>query len=502
MNAAQRSVELDETVRNPLPGAEEPSVLREQMAERLRAHRARRGRVAEVQVEGDAGDEVAESAPRAGRSRAAEVRAAVAQRYAESPSYRAVLAAESARSVREAEAAAEIANINARAIARAQQHLLSELGDWGAEAAAQQPASAMPLAGPLPMPEPARAAAAILLAQQQQRLEQGVARPPIAAAARLDEEVYGREMAPARLEPVVVTEVQRAGLTVRLIEEVTRPAYHAGQRPDAATSDRDMGQHEAMAHEAMLLDEEILFRNDPTFDETRGPEPIAANLIEFPRQLVAARKARPRLAEGPLREETTAGQLRIFEVEAEHISAAPAPETQMPEWSSILLSAQPAMTFFAPAVDGEPAYAPGMVPQTAPLRRRVMAGTLDAALILIGTLGAIAVFVLTVTYLTHEPLEIPRLVAAGTSVGTLLVLTAVYHVLFFTFSEATPGMRYAHIALCTLTDENPTRAAMRKRLLAMTLAAMPLGMGFAWALLDEDRMGWHDRMSRMYQRAY
>ena len=24
----------------------------------------------------------------------------------------------------------------------------------------------------------------------------------------------------------------------------------------------------------------------------------------------------------------------------------------------------------------------------------------------------------------------------------------------------------------------------------------------AWALLDEDRLGWHDRMSRMYQRAY
>jgi hypothetical protein len=35
-----------------------------------------------------------------------------------------------------------------------------------------------------------------------------------------------------------------------------------------------------------------------------------ANLIEFPRELVAARKARPRLAEGPLynAEEATAAQ--------------------------------------------------------------------------------------------------------------------------------------------------------------------------------------------------
>jgi hypothetical protein len=30
-------------------------------------------------------------------------------------------------------------------------------------------------------------------------------------------------------------------------------------------------------------------------------EPLAVNLIEFPRELVAARKLRPRLAEGPLR---------------------------------------------------------------------------------------------------------------------------------------------------------------------------------------------------------
>lgn len=424
----------------------------------------------------------------------------MAQRYAESPSYRTVLAAESARSVREAEAAAEIANINARAIARAQQHLLSELGEWGAETAALQPASAMPLAGPLPAPEPARAVAAILLAQQQ-RLDQGRARAQgVAAAGRLDEEAMGREMAPARREPAVITEVQRAGLTVRLIEEVSRPAYHAGQQTGAASGDR-----ESMEQEAMLLDEEILFRNDPTFDETRGPEPLAANLIEFPRQLVAARRARPRLAEGPLRDESlteAAAQLRIFEVEAEHIAVAPAAETQMPEWSSILLPAQPAMTFFSPAEGEEADYALALAPQAAPLRRRLMAGLLDGALITMGTLAAIAVFVLTVTYLTHEPLAAPRLVAAGTAGAALVAFAAAYHVLFFTFGEATPGMRYARIALCTLTDENPTRSAMRRRLLAMVLASVPLGMGFAWALLDEDRMGWHDRMSRMYQRAY
>ncbi len=69
-------------------------------------------------------------------------------------------------------------------------------------------------------------------------------------------------------------------------------------------------------------------------------------------------------------------------------------------------------------------------------------------------------------------------------------------------SEATPGMRYARIALCTFADDNPTRAAMRRRILATVLAACPLGIGFLWAWLDEDGLGWHDRISRMYQRSY
>jgi hypothetical protein len=63
-------------------------------------------------------------------------------------------------------------------------------------------------------------------------------------------------------------------------------------------------------------------------------------------------------------------------------------------------------------------------------------------------------------------------------------------------------MRYARIALCTFNDDNPTRAQMRRRIFAIVLAACPLGIGFLWAWLDEDGLGWHDRISRMYQRSY
>jgi len=63
-------------------------------------------------------------------------------------------------------------------------------------------------------------------------------------------------------------------------------------------------------------------------------------------------------------------------------------------------------------------------------------------------------------------------------------------------------MRYAKIALCTFEDENPTREAMCRRVLYVLLSAAPLGLGFLWACFDPDRLGWHDRMSRIYQRSY
>ncbi len=475
--------------------------LKQQMAQRLAEHRARR-RGAEATHTENTAPRHPGAEPALGRSRSAEIAAAVARRYAESPSYRAVLAAESARSVREAEAAAEVANINARAIARAQHELLQQLGDWGSEPAPLQPAHTVPLAGPLPPAEPARAAAAIIAQQLAQR--QRAAAPPApeplqhaapATAARLESELFGREDAPARAETPSITEISRAGLTVRLFEEVAPPIVPRVTRPVASPFDEN---------EAFLLDEEILFRNDPTFDETRPPEPLPANLIEFPRQLVAARKARPRFAEGPLRDEaaTAAPQLRIFEVEADHIAVAPsfaATAEAAPEWSSILLSAQPANTFFDPLDSDLVAL---LAPQTAPLSRRVMAGLLDLTLVSVGTLAATAVFVRTATALTGQPINAPHLVVAGAAVLAFALFFALYHLLFFTFSTATPGMRYARIALCTLSDDNPSRAAMRARLAAMFLAAVPLGLGYFWALLDEDRLGWHDRISRMYQRAY
>jgi uncharacterized RDD family membrane protein YckC len=125
-----------------------------------------------------------------------------------------------------------------------------------------------------------------------------------------------------------------------------------------------------------------------------------------------------------------------------------------------------------------------------------MAFLVDLALVLAAGLAFAAIFARVAGQI---PGGIPGLISAA---ATLVVLHVVYQLLFFTFHGRTPGMLYARIDFCTLSDDNPTRSAMRRRILAQFIAALPLGLGLLWALLDEEGLGWHDRISRMYQRAY
>jgi uncharacterized RDD family membrane protein YckC len=223
-------------------------------------------------------------------------------------------------------------------------------------------------------------------------------------------------------------------------------------------------------------------------------EPLAVNLVEFPRELVAARKLRPRLAEGPLRgaSEEEEDQLKIFEVAPDSISQTVSIGPAPADWSPIRLD-NDSMDSLR---NHEASQARQIPLQTATLENRVMAGIFDLALIV----AAFAVFVLVFVACTaHPPTGKPALVSAG------LVLTGfclLYQFLFFKYAEGTPGMRYAKIALCTFDDENPTRKAMCRRVLFLLLSAAPLGLGFFWAWFDPDRLTWHDRLSRIYQRSY
>jgi uncharacterized RDD family membrane protein YckC len=251
---------------------------------------------------------------------------------------------------------------------------------------------------------------------------------------------------------------------------------------------------------------------DPLGDAVVEPaNPLPARLLAFPRELIAPRKARPRRAEGPLCDDSPAphdpaevslepvtasdvdpGTLRIFEAEPAPLPLSPAQD--LPEWHSIHLDAeapmsplkQPARNFDA---DDLPLH-------VAPVAHRAMAGLVDFSLTLAAFLLFITVFAASTT---HLPSGRVAVVGAG---AILLAMWVLYQFLFFTLTDATPGMRYAKIALCTFDDENPPRSAMRTRIVAMLLSALPLGLGFLWSLFDEDTLSWHDRITRTYQRSY
>jgi uncharacterized RDD family membrane protein YckC len=228
-------------------------------------------------------------------------------------------------------------------------------------------------------------------------------------------------------------------------------------------------------------------------------QPLPANLIEFPRELIAARRIRPRLVEGP-HAERDERQLSIFEVDPGTISTVPemASDTAVEEavwqgarWSGMELEEEPAKSIGKLREETATA-APAL--HLAPFGLRAMAAVVDGALIL-GVFLAVALAVTT----QMKSLPSKQQIELGSAVA-LLVLGGVYQILFFTLAQSTPGMKYAHISLCTFDDENPTRAQLRSRMVALLLSLLPLGLGVLWAIFDEDHLSWHDRLSATYQR--
>jgi uncharacterized RDD family membrane protein YckC len=239
----------------------------------------------------------------------------------------------------------------------------------------------------------------------------------------------------------------------------------------------------AIIEEPKKTEPAVAIEEEPVFVAV---EPLAVSVVEVPRELVAARKARPRLAEGPL--QTGTDQLKIFEVSAETISKTVSVGKPPAGWAPIRLDDE---------LPGREEPVASQIPlKTASLEDRMMAAIFDGALIV----SAFVLFVLVFVACTaHPPTGKPAILGAALVLAGFGIL---YQYLFFKYAEGTPGMRYAKIALCTFDDENPTRNAMCRRVLYLLLSAAPLGLGFAWAWFDPDRLGWHDRMSRIYQRSY
>jgi uncharacterized RDD family membrane protein YckC len=80
--------------------------------------------------------------------------------------------------------------------------------------------------------------------------------------------------------------------------------------------------------------------------------------------------------------------------------------------------------------------------------------------------------------------------------GAMLVLfTALYKTLYAFGNADTPGVRWAGLKLLDFDGRKPTREQRVKRLFSGGISIVAAGLGVIWALLDEEKLTWHDHMS-------
>lgn len=128
----------------------------------------------------------------------------------------------------------------------------------------------------------------------------------------------------------------------------------------------------------------------------------------------------------------------------------------------------------------------------APPAHRLVSGLLDAGIVA----AALVVFVFSFSKIASASLPFRAGLLVLAAVGTIFWL--IFQYVFLVYGTSTPGMRAAQLELFTFDGSRASRQARRSRALASALSALSVGLGFAWAMVDEDTLGWHDRISRTY----
>lgn len=449
------------------------------MNRRLALHRSRKGASPLPVAQGQTHSPAA--------SRAAEAAARVAARYAKAPSYSQMQAEEARVAVRAAEIATQVA-LEAQAAAET---VLAELHAATVEPPSRGPAVVESIAR-TPRKEAPAPAAAPEQPEVQAPPEPATEEPAPAISA--SQPAAAPEADP---DPFFTPAPEGQGFGVRW--EPDMPVRAMERKPAPARTQQEF----ELAAEDWWTPAEVAatLRDEPIV--VADSEPAHANLIEFPRELVAARKMRPRMSETPgaaLSEPD--GQLSIFEVDPRSVVTEAEPLAPMrepsagtwngPVWSGMELEAQqPSEERIVLPEDIVPAQ---QKPVLASIGLRLMATAVD------GTLAAAVFLVLAYALLSHGGQLLAPKTAEIAAVLGLAFTSLAYHMFFFSVATRTPGMKYAGIELRTFEDRAPDPAQLQRRLGAMLLSLLPLGLGLVWSVFDEDHLTWHDRISRTYLR--
>jgi uncharacterized RDD family membrane protein YckC len=130
--------------------------------------------------------------------------------------------------------------------------------------------------------------------------------------------------------------------------------------------------------------------------------------------------------------------------------------------------------------------------RSAPLKQRLLAVAIDAAIVVLAGVDFGAIFYRIAGI--RPPLT--QIVAFGA--GLMGALWAAYQYLLIVYSGTTPGLRAMKLQLQRFDGSFPSRRLRRRRVLGSVLAGISLGMGYAWQFLDEDNLCWHERVTKTY----
>jgi uncharacterized RDD family membrane protein YckC len=136
-----------------------------------------------------------------------------------------------------------------------------------------------------------------------------------------------------------------------------------------------------------------------------------------------------------------------------------------------------------------------IIPQPAPLHQRAVAMAMDLGLVLL----ALVTFATTFKEIAEDNPSSRLALLCGFGIAGVLWL--VYQYLFLVYGRGTLGMRLLDLELTTFDGKRLTGHDRRYRALASVLSAFSLGLGYAWALVDEDQLGWHDRITQTVERS-
>ncbi|HLJ87963.1 MAG TPA: RDD family protein [Candidatus Angelobacter sp.] len=150
-------------------------------------------------------------------------------------------------------------------------------------------------------------------------------------------------------------------------------------------------------------------------------------------------------------------------------------------------------------------------PQPASLQQRAFAILVDIALVLAAAVAFAAIFFLMSNGMfsnststaagsaSAEAFKLRLILLGAAAVCCLLWL--IYQYLFLVYASVTPGMKLAGLEVCTFQGDPAPVSARRWRAFACLLSGISVGLGFAWAFVDEDTLSWHDRITQTHVRS-